>query len=61
MVEISVETWNKAEVPVINIHENDNVNKTLFKLLCISGVKKDGVVNKSWLIKKLKENMRLKV
>ena len=61
MVEISVETWNKAEVPVINIHENNNVNKTLFKLLCISGVKKDGVVNKTWLIKKLKENMRLKL
>ena len=61
MVEISVETWNKAEVPVINIHENNNVNKKLFKLLCISGVKKDGVVNKTWLIKKLKENMRLKV
>ena len=40
MVEISAETWNKAEVPVINIHENDNVNKTLFKLLCISDVKK---------------------
>ena len=61
MVEISVETWNKAEVPVINIHENNNVNKTLFKLLCISGVKKDGVVNKTRLIKKLKENMRLKL
>ena len=32
MVEISAETWNKAEVPVINIHENDNANKTLFKI-----------------------------
>ena len=40
MVDISAETWNKAEVAVINIHENDNVNKTLFKLLCISDVKK---------------------
>ena len=29
MVDISVETWNKAEVSVINIYENDNVNKTL--------------------------------
>ena len=40
MVDISAETWNKAEVAVINIHENDNVNKTVFKLLRISGVKK---------------------
>ena len=40
MVDISAEAWNKAEVTVINIHENDNVNKTLFKLLCISDVKK---------------------
>ena len=39
MVDISAEAWNKAEVTVINIHENDNVNKTLFKLLCISDVK----------------------
>ena len=44
MVDISTETWNKAEVAVINIHENDNVNKTVFKILCISRVKKDGVV-----------------
>ena len=29
MVDISVEPWNKAEVSVINIYENDNVNKTL--------------------------------
>ena len=63
MVDISAETWNKAEVVVINIHENNNVNKTLFKLLCISDVKKDGVVKifMTWLIKKLKENMRLKI
>ena len=44
MVDISIETWNKAEVPVIDIHENDNTNKTLLKLLCISDIKKDGVV-----------------
>ena len=44
MVYISAETWKKAEVAVINIHENDNVNKTLLKLLCISDPKKDGVV-----------------
>ena len=63
MVDISVETWNKAKVSVINIHENDNVNKTVSLLLCISDVKKDGVVKifMTWLIKKLKENMRLKI
>ena len=44
MVDISVKTWNKARVSVIRVHENDNVNKTLFKLLCISDVKRDGVV-----------------
>ena len=36
MVDISAETWNKAEVSVIRIHKNDNVNKTLLKLLFIS-------------------------
>ena len=40
MVDISIETWYKAEVYVINIHENDNANKTLLKLLCISDIKK---------------------
>ena len=44
MVDISTETWYKAKVSVINIHENDDVNKTLLKLLCISDIKKDGVV-----------------
>ena len=39
MVDISTETWNKAKVSVINIHENDDVNKTLLKLLCISDLK----------------------
>ena len=29
MVDISIETLDKAEVPVINIHENDNASKTL--------------------------------
>ena len=39
MVDISAETWIKAEVTVTNIYENDNFIKTLFKLLCISDVK----------------------
>ena len=66
MVDISAETWNKAKVSVINIHENDDVKKTLLKLLCISEKKKKkeyGVVKifMTRLIKKLKENMRLKI
>ena len=40
MVDISVETWNKAKVFVIKIHENDNVNKILLKSICISDVAK---------------------
>ena len=40
MVDISIETWNKAEVSVIRVYENDNVNKTLLKLLCISDIAK---------------------
>ena len=38
--DISSETWNKAGVSGIRAHENDNVNKTLFELLCIADVKK---------------------
>ena len=40
MVDISIETWNKAEVSVINIQRNDNANKALLKLLCISDIAK---------------------
>ena len=40
MVDISVETRNKAEVSVIKIYENDDVNKTLLRLLCISDISK---------------------
>ena len=61
IVDIRAETWNKAGVSVIRVHENNNVNKTLFKLLCISDVKKRcGGKNLYDLIDKLKENMRLK-
>ena len=40
MVDISAETWNNAGVSVIRIHENDDVNKTLLLLLCISDISK---------------------
>ena len=40
MADISAKVWNKAEVSVIRLHENDDVNKTLLKLLCISEKKK---------------------
>ena len=46
MVDISIETWNKAEVSVINIQRNDNANKALLKVLCISDIpKRWGVKN----------------
>ena len=40
MVDISTKIWNKAEVATINIHENDDVNKTVLLLLCISDASK---------------------
>ena len=53
MVDISAETWNKAEVSVIKIHENDNVNKKVLLLLCSSDAKKrSGGSNLCDLIKK---------
>ena len=60
MVDISTKTWNKAEVSVTKIHENDNENKTALLLLCIScASKKWGGKNPewpemTWLVKKLK-------
>ena len=39
MADISAKVWNKAEASVIRLHENDDVNKTLLKLLCISDAK----------------------
>ena len=44
MIDISAQIWNKVGVSVIREHENDNVNKTLLKLLCISDLKKYGVL-----------------
>ena len=43
MVDISAETQNKDKDSVIKIHENNNVNKTVLLLLCISDAKKDGM------------------
>ena len=40
MVDISAEVWNKADVSVIRVHENDDVNKTVLLLLCISDASK---------------------
>ena len=40
MVDISAETWINAEVSVINIHENDNANKALLKILYFSDIAK---------------------
>ena len=40
MVDISAEKCNKAGVSVIKVHENNDVNKTLSLLLCISEIGK---------------------
>ena len=40
MVDISAEKYNKAGVSVIKVHENNDVNKTLSLLLCISEIGK---------------------
>ena len=40
MVNISSNTRNKAEVSVIRVHENNDVNKTLLRLLCICDLSK---------------------
>ena len=62
IVDISAETWNKTAVSVIKAHQNDDVNKTLFLLLCISHIGKDGMVRifMTRLKQKSKENMMLK-
>ena len=39
-IDISAETQNKAEVSVIKIHENDDVDKTVLLLLCFPDAKK---------------------
>ena len=44
MVDISAETWNKTEVSVIRIHENDNVNKKV----ALSFVCSISDTNKRW-------------
>ena len=51
MVDISAETWNNAGVSVLRIHEDDDVNKTLLLLICISDIGQ-GCVNICDLIDK---------
>ena len=36
MVDISAETWNKAGVSVIKVHENHNANRICLLFLCVS-------------------------
>ena len=56
MVDISAKTWSNIGVSVINIHENDNASKTLFKLFCISDIAKrwDGKNNCDLIGKEIK-------
>ena len=63
MVDISAKVWNKTEVSVIKIHENDNVNKTFFYHYFIFLTQPKNMAVKlfmTWLIKKSKENTKLK-
>ena len=62
MVDISAETMNKPGVSAIRIHENDDANKTLLLLFCISDISKRwGDTNIYDLIdKEIKENTKLK-
>ena len=47
LVDIRAATCNEAEVCVIKIHENDEVNKTVLSLLCVSDAKKKRCGGKS--------------
>ena len=40
MADISAKTWSNVGVSAINIRGNDNTNKTILKLLCISDIAK---------------------
>ena len=62
MVDISAETWINAEVSVIYVHENDNANKALLKILYSLTLQKDGTIKMfmTSLIKKLKKFSWLK-
>ena len=44
MVDIKAETWNKAGVSTIKIHENDNVDKTVLLFFIFLTQTKDLVV-----------------
>ena len=44
MVDISVITWNQAEVAAANIHEDHDVNKTILLIIVFLMQAKDGVV-----------------
>ena len=62
IVDIRTETWNKAEVAAIKIHENDNAAKTVLLFLCISDLgKRSGCKNIYDLIdKEIKEKYEVK-
>ena len=41
MVRTSAETWNNAGFPALQIHKDNDVNKTLLLLLCISDIRSE--------------------
>ena len=40
LVDISAETWSKAGGSAISVYKNNDLNKTLLQLLCISDITK---------------------
>ena len=40
MVDVSAEAWNKAEISLIKIHENDDLDNFFLLLICICDAKK---------------------
>ena len=42
MIDISAEAWNKAEVSIRRVHENDHVNKTVLYCFIFLTQKKMG-------------------
>ena len=70
IVDISVETWNKASV--ITIHKNNKVNKTLLKLISISDIAKrwggkniydliDKEIKEKYMVKNLSDLKKLQI
>ena len=72
MVDISAETWSTAWVYVLGMHENDDVNKTLILLLCVSNISErlnstnkfdliDKEIKRKYNVKKMNEVLKQQI